>query len=81
MSEQEFDRARRGFLRKAAYIAPLVATISVMPSIAAAGSCNNGVGDGADCLPPGLQKNGKGYLDNDDVWGTPGNPQNQGGPK
>ena len=41
---------------------------------------NNGVGNGPDCLPPGLEKNGKGgTLDNDDNGGTPGNPQNQGG--
>jgi len=28
--------------------------------------CNNGVGNGSDCLPPGLAKNGKLHLDNDD---------------
>ncbi len=41
MSGSQLDRSRRGFLRKAAYTAPLIATISVLPSIAAAGSCNN----------------------------------------
>ena len=77
------DQSKRNFLIKAAYVAPIVATISVIPSIASAGSvnlnCNNGVGNGSDCLPPGLQKNGKSFLDNDDVFGTPGNPQNKGG--
>ncbi len=77
------DKSRRKFVQKVAYAAPMIATISVMPSIASAGSvrhCNNGVGNGADCLPPGLEKNGKLFLDNDDHGGTPGDPQNQGGP-
>ena len=77
----EVDQSRRKFVQKVAYTAPLIVTISVMPSIASAGSvhCNNGVGNGSDCLPPGLQKNGKSFLDNDDNGGVPGSPQNQGG--
>ncbi len=77
--------SRRGFMERVAYTAPMVATLTVLPSIASAGSaaaktkCNNGVGNGADCLPPGLQKNGKTFLDNDDNGGVPGSPQNQGG--
>lgn len=39
---------------------------------------NNGVGNGSDALPPGLQNNGRSDLDNDDNGGTPGNPQNRG---
>lgn len=80
------NESRRGFLRKAAYVPPLVATMSVLPRVAAAGShevklkCDNGVGNDSDCLPPGLVKNEKSFLDNDDVYGVPGSPQNQGGP-
>jgi hypothetical protein len=38
MEQCDVDRSRRGFLLKAAYVAPLVVTLSVMPSIASAGS-------------------------------------------
>ncbi len=34
----EVDKSRRGFLTKVAYTAPLVVTLSVMPSVASAGS-------------------------------------------
>jgi hypothetical protein len=52
-----------------------------MPSLEAIAKsgCNNGPGNGPDCLPPGLQNNENFYLDNDDVDGTPGDPQNRGG--
>ena len=79
----DFNKSRRDFVQKVAYVAPMIATVSVLPSIASAGSvrgCNNGVGNGGDCLPPGLEKNGKTFLYNDDQGGTPGNAQNQGGP-
>ena len=81
MEQQTFDQSKRSFLKKTAYVAPLALTLSAMPSLARNGSynCNNGVGNGSDCLPPGLEQNGKIFLDNDDVYGTPGNPQNQGG--
>lgn len=77
------NESRRKFLKTSTYVVPVVLTLSAMPSIASQGSahCNNGVGNGADCLPPGLQKNKKTFLDNDDVYGIPGNPQNRGGPK
>ena len=80
------SESRRKFIRKVAYTAPIITTISVIPSIASAGSvyhhhANNGVGNGPDDLPPGLKKNGKLFLDNDDNGGVPGSPQNQGGPK
>ncbi len=43
--------------------------------------CNNGVGNGSDCLPNGLENNGRDDLDNDDGPGDrPGNPGNRGGP-
>lgn len=38
MKSGEVDQARRAFLVKVAYTAPLIATISVLPSIASAGS-------------------------------------------
>lgn len=56
-TEQHELASRRGFLKKAAYVAPAVMTLNVVPSIAAAGSglagCNNGIGNGDDCTPPG----------------------------
>jgi hypothetical protein len=83
----EVDNSRRQLLQRIAYTAPMIATLAVMPSIASAGSTfnrikrNNGVGNGPDCLPPGLEKNGKTFLDNDDgpPPGVPGGPLNQGG--
>ena len=84
MSELHND-SRRKFLKKSAYVVPVVMTMHAAPSLAGHGSpkdkykCNNGVGNGPDCLPPGIDKNGKDYLDNDDKWGTPGDPQNRGG--
>jgi hypothetical protein len=84
MSEPS-SRSRREFLKKSAYAVPVIMTLKAVPALAGHGSyqqkCNNGVGNGPDCKPPGLEKNGKDYLDNDDKWGTPGNPQNRGGPK
>lgn len=78
------EETRRNFLKKAGQVAvytPPAMLAVAHPSLAqiAASGCNNGVGNGPDCLPPGLDKNGKDFLDNDDVTGTPGNPQNQGG--
>ena len=76
--------SRRDFIKKTAYAVPAVLTLSAAPAFATSGSphkykCNNGVGNGPDCLPPGIEKNGKTYLDNDDHGGIPGAPQNQGG--
>jgi hypothetical protein len=49
------QNSRRDFIRKAAYIAPAVATLTVMPAHQAIGSVkgNNGVGNGLDPQPPG----------------------------
>jgi hypothetical protein len=38
MMEQKVDQSRRGFIIKVAYAAPAIATLSVLPSIASAGS-------------------------------------------
>lgn len=40
------NESRRGFLRKAVYVPPLIATMSVLPRVAAAGSvkCDTGSG-------------------------------------
>jgi hypothetical protein len=75
------SKSRREFLKKTAYVAPAVLTLNAVPALAKNGSAHrdNGVGNGPDSLPPGLEKNGKSDLDNDDVWGVPGNPQNRGG--
>ncbi|HUF71399.1 MAG TPA: hypothetical protein VMR74_00725 [Gammaproteobacteria bacterium] len=78
------DETRREFLKKAGKVAvytPPAMLAVAYPSLEAIArsGCNNGVGNGPDCLPPGLEKNGKDFLDNDDVYGTPGNPQNRGG--
>jgi hypothetical protein len=75
----EQKNSRREILKKAAYAAPVIMTLSVMPAFARTGSahCNNGVGNGPDCDPPGLVN--KPNLNNDDFGGLPGSPQNQGG--
>ena len=81
MSELK-NNTRREFLKKTTYMVPVVLTLSAAPALAGTGSpqrCNNGVGNGPDCLPPGIQQNEKVFLDNDDVNGVPGAPQNQGG--
>ena len=76
--------SRRKFLKAAGKIAvytPPAMMVLANPSLEAMAksNCNNGVGNGPDCLPPGLENNGKDFLDNDDMGGTPGDPQNQGG--
>jgi hypothetical protein len=51
----------------------MVLTLKATPALAGTGSpqrCNNGVGNGSDCLPPGIDQNGKTFLDNDDVTGV-----------
>jgi hypothetical protein len=75
------SKSRREFLKKTAYVVPVILTLKAAPAVASIGSprCNNGVGNGPDCLPPGIQQNGMLHLDNDDVFGVPGAPQNQGG--
>ena len=74
------DNSRRDFLRKTTYVAPAILTLSAMPAFAKNGSpnCNNGVAH-QDCTPPGIEKNGKDYLINDEYTGRPGGPLNQGG--
>jgi hypothetical protein len=41
MMEKEIDQSRRGFIIKVAYAAPAIATLSVLPSIASAGSAQH----------------------------------------
>ena len=51
------NQSRRGFVRKAAYVAPAILTMTAIPSFASAGSGwsrgNEGVGNGYDNPPPG----------------------------
>jgi len=81
----ELQRSRRSFLavtgKAAVYTPPVMLGLSLpsLEAIAKSANCNNGVGNGADCLPPGLVNNGRGDLDNDDSGGVPGNPGNRGG--
>ncbi len=66
----EHNPSRRDFLKKTAYVAPVVLTLQAAPSLAAVGSarCNNGFGNGSDCEPPGHIKNGGGaHRRQDDV--------------
>jgi len=58
--EEGNNPERRKLLKKATYIAPAIVSMSVISSIASAGSgpqatsgCNNGIGNGSDCTPPG----------------------------
>ena len=77
----EHNNSRRDFLKKTAYVAPVILTLSATPAFARPGShCDNGVGNGSDCRP------GKAYFNNDDEGGTPhvgtpGDPGSQHGYK
>ena len=80
--KNEHDSAKRRFLKTSAYAVPVILTLKSVPALATQGShvnCNNGVGNGPDCDPKGLID--KPDLNNDDFGGTPGDPQNKGGPK
>ena len=71
---QSIDTQKRNFLKKAAYVAPAVITMTAIPSFASAGSGwtrgNEGVGNGYDPAPPGHR--GVNY---NDFRGTgPGSP-------
>ena len=72
----ELDTSKRKFLKTAAYVAPVVMTLTAVPSYATAGSCNQGVG--APVVNDGCQPGHSGdVLNNDDkpgggVAGAPG---------
>ena len=54
--ERVDNRSRRSFVKKAAYVAPVIITLDAMPAIAShkcSGIGDNGVGDGIDPQPPG----------------------------
>jgi hypothetical protein len=72
MSNSESNESRRSFIKKAAYIAPVVLTLKALPSFASQGSVkgNNGVGNGLDPQPPGNPPI------NDGPGTSPGNPGN-----
>jgi len=54
----EHNKSRRDFIKKTAYIAPVVLTLNAGVAFASNGShCDNGFGDGSDCTPPGLVDN------------------------
>jgi len=69
------DATRRDVLQKAAYVTPVLVTLSVVPAFAALGSGhgNNGVGNGFDPQPPGNPPI------NDGPGTGPGHPGNRGG--
>ena len=74
------DQTRRTFIKTATYVAPAILTLKAAPAFAARGSekeekekCNNGVGNGLDCQPPGNPPI------NDGPGTSPGSPGNQGG--
>jgi hypothetical protein len=71
------SESRRKFIKKAAYIAPALITLTAVPSLASAGSVNHrnrrkgneGLGNRYDAPPPGHSTNCNDY------FGTsPGNP-------
>lgn len=71
------NESRRDFLKKTAYVAPVILTMKAIPAFAGHGSMphgNNGVGNGEDPQPPGDPPI------NDGPDTGPGNPGNQGGP-
>ena len=56
--ERVDDQSRRSFVKKAAYVTPVIVTLDAIPSFASYGSTdrangNNGVGNGIDPQPPG----------------------------
>ena len=67
----DMENSRRRFLKSAgklAAYAPPAMVLLMQPSRDAVArsaigeprmKCNNGIGNGSDCLPPGLEKNGK----------------------
>jgi hypothetical protein len=69
----DYDPGRRAFVKRLAYVPPVILTLAAMPSFASAGSGNNGVGNGLDPQPPGNPPINDGF-------GTgPGHPGNRGG--
>jgi len=76
MKQNEYQQSRRDFLKKAAYTAPVILTITAAPAFAGQGShCNfklkgnNGIGQEKrgyfDGPPPGLAKKGPNFDFND----------------
>lgn len=74
----KINNDRRSFIKKAAYVAPAIVTMTAIPSFASAGSAwngdhrrgNEGVGNGYDAPPPG-----HGSTNYNDFSGTgPGHP-------
>lgn len=68
------DPSRRSFLKRAAYVAPVILSVAVRPAFACHGyrppqvKGNNGVGNGFDPQPPGNPPV------NDGPGSGPGNP-------
>jgi hypothetical protein len=68
----KINNDRRSFIKKAAYVAPAIVTMTAIPSFASVGSGrgNEGVGNGYDAPPPG-----HGSTNYNDFSGTgPGRP-------
>lgn len=69
-------QSRREFLKKGAYVAPLIVTVAVRPGFAVRAyqgpKGNNGLGNGLDPQPPGDPK------PNDDPTAIPGQPNAKG---
>lgn len=72
---KDLNKSKRNFIKTAAYVAPAIMTLKVMPTFASSGSGrgNNGVGNGEDPQPPGNPPI------NDGEGSFPGNPGNRGG--
>jgi hypothetical protein len=65
---------RRDFMKRTAYVVPVILSLNAMPAFASAGSGNNGVGNGSDPQPPGNPPI------NDGPGTGPGNPGAPGTP-
>ena len=66
---------RRDFMKRTAYVMPVILSLKAMPAFASAGSGNNGVGNGSDPQPPGDPPI------NDGPGTGPGDPGNSDKPK
>jgi hypothetical protein len=73
MFEMSENQSKRDFLKKSAYVVPMILTLKAIPAFAGSGSGrtehgNNGVGNGQDPQPPGNPPW------NDGPGSGPGNP-------
>ncbi len=83
MNEQ-MNKSKRDFLKKTAYVVPVILTLQAAPAIAKTGSpmrskYNHGTDNGPGRKPQGNQKHRKMHHGNGNGYGARGKPQGKGG--